>query len=218
VTTLSPAVAVYSCGSSNSYGHPGQNVLDNFFNEGTQQYFTQPCDPTRNYYDAIFANGNVEIKTGDGVTYTVNGDPYVAIDPSGSSGNPRPPAVGEVLLNEFLPAPQTLFTTEWVELFNLTGDWLDIGGMWIDDLLGGGSAPRQIPAGALLAPGGFYVLEFSNFLNNTGDDVHLLGTNGTTIFDSFTYGSTSYDLSYCRQPDGGAWAAGYCTATMGQPN
>lgn len=60
-------------------------------------------------------------------------------------------------------------------------------------------------------------MEMSSYLNNTGDDVRLLGVNGTTVYDSYTYASTSYDLSYCRLPDGGAWVAG-CTATKGLPN
>jgi hypothetical protein len=60
-------------------------------------------------------------------------------------------------------------------------------------------------------------MEMNNYLNNTGDDVHLLGTNGTTVYDSYTYGNSSYDLSYCRLPDGGTWTSG-CTATKGSTN
>ena len=125
--------------------------------------------------------------------------------------------IGEVLLNEFLPAPQTLFTTEWVELYNPTGDYLDISGMWIDDLLNAGGAPKQIPANTILAPGGYYVMEMSSYLNNTGDDVRLLGTDGLTVYDTYTYGSASYDLSYCRLPNGGTWTPN-CTASKGLPN
>ena len=66
------------------------------------------------------------------------------------------PVVGEVLVNEFLPAPQTLFTTEWVELYNPTRYYLNIGGMWIDDIANGGGAPKQIAASTILAPGGYY--------------------------------------------------------------
>lgn len=217
VTTLNPDAAIYSAGSTNSYGHPDQTVLDRLYNNGTKQYFTQMGDPNRNYYDSVIVNGNVVVQVTDGVNYTVAGDPYVATDPSGGSGEPRVPAIGEVQLNEFLPAPQTLFTTEWVELINTTTDQLDISGMWIDDLLNAGGAPKQIPAETILEPGSYYVMEMSSYLNNTGDDVRLLGTDGTTVYDTYTYGSTSYDLSYCRLPDGGAWAAG-CTATKGLPN
>lgn len=217
VGTLNPDAAIFSSGSTNSYGHPDQTVIDRLYNNGTMRYLTQMGDPTRNYYDSVIANGNVMVQVTDGINYTVHGDPYVATDPVGGPGNPRTPVVSEVLLNEFLPAPQTLFTTEWVELYNITGDYLNISGMWIDDLLNAGGAPKQVPADTTLAPGAYYFMEMSNFLNNTGDDVRLLGTDGTTLYDTYTYGSTSYDLSYCRLPNGGTWTSN-CTATKGLPN
>lgn len=217
VGTLNPDAAIFSVGSTNTYGHPDQTVLDRLYNNGTMRYLTQMGDPTRNYYDSVIANENVMVQVSDGINYTVHGDPYVAADPAGGSTDPRTPLVGEVLLNEFLPAPQTLFTTEWVELYNPTGDRLDISGMWIDDLLNAGSAPIQIPAETILEPGGYVFFEMANYLNNTGDDVRLLGTDGATIYDTYTYNGISYDLSYCRLPDGGAWSSN-CTATKGLPN
>lgn len=217
VNTLNPAAAIYSAGSTNSYGHPDQTVLDRLYNNGTAQYLTQIGDPTHDYHDAVIVNGNVVVQVTEGLNYTVHTDAYVATDPSGGPAGPRVPAVGEVLLNEFLPAPQTLYTTEWVELYNPTGDQLDISGMWIDDLLNGGGAPKQIPSDTILEPGGYYVMDMSNYLNNTGDDVRLLGTDGTTVYDMYTYGSTSYDLSFCRQPNGGTWASN-CTASKGSAN
>jgi beta-lactamase superfamily II metal-dependent hydrolase len=215
VNTLNPDAAVFSVGSTNTYGHPDQSVLDRLHANGTQRYFTQAGDPSRNYYDSVILNGNVEIMVTDGLTYTVAGDVYLAGDPKPSS--PREPAVGEVVINEFLPAPQTLFTSEWIEIYNTTAVELDIGGMWIDDLLGGGQAPEQIPLGTYLSPNDYYVIDVSNYLNNAGDDVYLLGNDGTTEYDAYTYTSTSYDLSYCRYPDGGVWTSN-CTATKGSQN
>jgi beta-lactamase superfamily II metal-dependent hydrolase len=217
VDVLNPDVAIYSVGSTNTYGHPDQSVLDRLYAIGATQYFTQSGDPARDYYDSIIVNDNVVIQVTDGINYTVDGDPYVAEDPSGGPTEPRTPIVGEVVINEFLAAPQTLFTTEWIELYNTTGDQLDIGGMWLDDLIGGGSSPQQIPADTILEPGGYYVFEINSYLNNTGDDVHLLGTDGTTVYDSYTYGSASYDLSICRLPDGGTWTLD-CVATKGTSN
>lgn len=133
------------------------------------------------------------------------------------AATPRLPAVGEVLINEFVAVNGTVQTSEWVELYNTTTEALTIGSMWIDDIAGGGGAPKQIPANTILNPGSYYVMDMSNYLNNTGDDVRLLGTNGTTVYDTYTYGSTSYDRSYCRRPNGGAWASN-CTATKGLPN
>lgn len=217
VDTLSPAVAAFSCGSTNTYGHPGQNVLDRLNLAGTAMYFTQPCDPTRNYYSARFINGNVEIKTADGVAYTVNGDAYTATDPAPPSG-PRPPAVGEVVINEVLPAPSVTFTVEWVELYNSTGVTLDIGGMWLDDIAGGGGTARQIPAGTTIAPGGYFTMDFTSYFNNTGDDVRLLSPDQAVVHDAKTYGSSQSDKSWCRVPNGGAWSATMCIATKGAAN
>ncbi|HAL16483.1 MAG TPA: hypothetical protein DCP32_06935 [Anaerolineaceae bacterium] len=217
VGTLNPDAAIISSGSTNTYGHPDQTVLDRLYNNGTMRYLTQMGDPTRNYYDSVIANGNVMVQVTDGVNYTVHGTPYVATDPVVTPPAPRTPVVGEVLLNEFLPAPQTLFTTEWVELYNPTADRLDISGMWIDDLAGAGGAPKQIPAATILEPGSYYFMEMASYLNNTGDDVRLLGTDGALVYDAYTYTSTSYDLSYCRLPNGGTWTAN-CTATKGTAN
>lgn len=218
VGTLNPVAAIFSPGSTNGYGHPDQGVVDRLYNNGTMRYFTQMGDPNRNYYDSVIVDGNVVVQVTDGINYTINGDPYVATDPLGSVNNPRTPDVGDVVLNEFLPKPQTLFTTEWVELYNTTDDYLNISSMWIDDLLNGGGVPKQIPGSTVLAPGGYYVMEMNNYLNNTGDDVRLLGTDGTTVHDFKTYTSSiGYDLSICRQPDGGTWATS-CTGSKGSTN
>jgi beta-lactamase superfamily II metal-dependent hydrolase len=61
VNSLNPDVAVYSVGSTNTYGHPDQGVLDRLQTNGTKQYFTQQGDPNRDYYDSVIVNGNVEI-------------------------------------------------------------------------------------------------------------------------------------------------------------
>ncbi len=217
VATLDPAVAIISAGSTNTYGHPDQSTLDRLYNNGTKMYLPQIGDPTRNYYDSVIVNGNVVVSTADGVNYTVAGTAYVASDPVVVPDEPRIPLLGEVLVNEVLPAPSVLFTTEWVELYNTTADRLDISGMWLDDIAGGGGAPKQIPSATILEPGSYYVMEMVNYYNNTGDDVRLLGTDGTTIFDAYTYGSAPYDLSFCRLPDGGAWSSN-CTATKGTAN
>ena len=103
------------------------------------------------------------------------------------SSSPRQSAIGEVLINEFVAANGTVQTSEWVELYNTTTATVNIGSMWIDDISGGGGAPKQIPAGTTIAPHGYYVMTFSSFLNNGGDDVRFLGTDGTTVHDTYTY-------------------------------
>ena len=131
---------------------------------------------------------------------------------------PRTPVAGEVLINEFVAINGTTQTTEWVELYNTTSEDLDISLMWIDDISGGGGAPKQIPASTTLTAGGYYVMTFSSFLNNGGDDVRLLGTDGTTVHDSHTYTSSTADMSRCRKPDGSTWSVIDCDPTQGSTN
>ena len=80
--------------------------------------------------------------------------------------------------------------------------------MWLDDVADGGSSPKQIPFSTLIAPGVYYVHDMRGaYLNNAGDDERLLSADQSTIFDSFSYSSSQQGVSYCRQPDGGAWSS-----------
>ncbi|CAG0937165.1 ComE operon protein 3 [Thermoflexales bacterium] len=139
--------------------------------------------------------------------------------------NPTVPTVsalsqGHVLINEIVPAPQATFTQEKIELYNTTANPIDIGGLWIDDLAGGGGAPRQIPIGTTIPAHGFYVHSDAGFLNNSGDEVRLLETDGVTVLDLYTYSaSPGYDAAYGRLCDGGAWAgSANPTPTIGATN
>lgn len=115
---------------------------------------------------------------------------------------------GAIVINEFVPAPQTVFTQEKIELYNTTSSPLDVGGLWIDDIAAGGGAARQIPPGTTIPAFGFYLHSDANFLNNGGDDVRLLDEDGSTVLDSRTYAaSPGYDAAWDRQCDGGPWSA-----------
>ena len=49
--------------------------------------------------------------------------------------------------------------TEWVELYNPTTSPVDVGGFYVDDVAGGGGAPKAIPAGTTIPAGGRWVME-----------------------------------------------------------
>jgi hypothetical protein len=198
VDTLNPDASAISCGS-NTFGHPAQEVLDRLNGTG-DVYVTNLCDQTRNYGAAVLVEGDIILNSADGANYTVNGTAYVASDPSGSG------TVSDIVINEVLPNPNGQ-NSEWVELYNPTGDAVDISGMWIDDVVGGGGAPKQIPANTIIPGGGYWTMDTSSFFNNGGDDVVLLLPDGTTVVDGYTYGSTGKNESWYRTPDGGAWAA-----------
>jgi beta-lactamase superfamily II metal-dependent hydrolase len=114
----------------------------------------------------------------------------------------NPPAPGEVLINEYVANS----ATEWVELYNSTGNDLDISGHYIDDIANGGGAPKQIPANTIIAANGYYVMTFSSFLNNGGDDVRFLDPS-QNVLDATSYSSSTAEHSYYRFPDGGAWSS-----------
>ncbi len=121
-------------------------------------------------------------------------------------GDPCAADAGEVLINEIIPAPSG-GAPEWIELYNTTAGVLNIGNCIIDDLADGGGSPYTIPEGTTIPAGGFWTADFSSYFNNAGDDARFVKNDGTTVLDAYSYGSTSYDKSWYRSPDGGAWAA-----------
>jgi beta-lactamase superfamily II metal-dependent hydrolase len=206
VDALNPAAAAISCGD-NTFGHPGQAVLDRLLATG-DVYVTNLCDATRNYGAAVIVDGDIILRSSNGTNYTINGTAYVASDP------PPPVTYGidDILLNEVMPVPKGN-KPEWVELYNPTPQAIDISGAWLDDIAGGGGAPVQLPAGTVIAAGGYWTRDFSSYYNNTGDDVRLLMPDGTTVVDSYSYGSSAENKSWYRSPSGGAWAAAQTSNT-----
>ncbi|MGE5262938.1 MAG: lamin tail domain-containing protein, partial [Acidobacteriota bacterium] len=156
-------------------------------------------DPTKADPQLLVDNG------GPTPTPTTPAPPTNTPTPTPTATPPPPSACSAVKINEVLPANSTLYTTEWVELYNPTASAVTIGGCIIDDLVGGGGAPYTIPTGTTIAAYGYWTRDFTNYFNNTGDDVNLIAADGTTVIDKFTFGSTGYDVSWYRFPDGGAW-------------
>ena len=213
VSTLNPDVSIISCGA-NSYGHPEQTTLDRLLATGAV-YLTNTCDTTRNYGNSIIANGDVVIRSVNGTNYTVNGTPFVA---NGSTPPPAQYTVADIKINEVLPDPDTLYTTEWVELYNPTPQVIDLSGAKIDDIANGGGSPYTIPNGTLISARGYFVLNRTNYFNNTGDDVRLLTPAGVLV-DRFSYTTSANDRSWARMPDGGPWSSTMdATPTKGTAN
>jgi len=140
------------------------------------------------------------------------------------------PLADTVRLNEFLPAPQVVdwngdgqanADDEWIELYNLGSQAVDLGQWMLDDVAGGGTAPYRIPSGVVIGPGQHLVLFRSTTgvaLNDTGGDtVRLLWPDGREV-DGYTYTHTSPDASFSREQDGtGAWTDAY-PPSPGGPN
>jgi hypothetical protein len=92
---------------------------------------------------------------------------------------------------------------EFIELFNPTQQMVDIGG-WIIYTTHGDIESYTIPAGTLLAPGGFWQVTFpSQFLDNEQDSLVLLNGLGQHVDETPSLADTKDDLnSWQRYPDG----------------
>ncbi|GCD90995.1 lamin tail domain-containing protein [Nocardioides sp. LS1] len=217
VNALDPQMTVISCGT-NSFGHPGNRTLNTYRAIAADIYMmNNPCDTTDttgaaiDYSGTFNHGGTIHLVTtgtnGSGytVTYDTGSRSYVTGAGTGTNGDPT-----QVKVNEFLMAPSGT-GTEWVELYNPLTAPVDVSGFYIDDVAGGGGAPKQIPAGTVIPAGGRYVMDIaSGFLNNTGaETVRFLSGSGASevTYDSWSYnlGSTQSDKVFHRQGDGGAW-------------
>ncbi len=139
----------------------------------------------------------------------------------GSSNEVSGTTADVVLINEFLPDPDTVYIEEWIELYNPTDEPLSLAGYILDDITGGGSSPYTIPPGTLIPAHGFALFNQSTTgiaLNNAGDTVNFIAPNGTTILDSYTYSSSSNDVSYGRTTDGNSTWITFVTPTPGASN
>lgn len=111
--------------------------------------------------------------------------------------------LSNIKINEFMPAPKTAYSTEWIELKNCGTTPVHLDGLWLDDAQYTGKKPWQIPLNTTIPPGGFYYINRSFGLNNAGDTVNLLYVDGITIIDSYSYESSEYDISFGRGDGGG---------------
>jgi len=126
-----------------------------------------------------------------------------------------------VVINEFLADPDILYSEEWIELYNPSPDDVDLGGYILNDIIVGGGDPYTIPPGTIILAGGFLVFNQSTVifqLNNAGDTVNLIKPDGVTIQDSYSYGSSSNDVSIGRETDGGVTWVIQSTPTPGASN
>lgn len=226
---LTPQTGVISCGA-NSYGHPANRTLDGFRSVGADIYLTNnPCDTTDgtgpiDYTGTLNGNGTIHLATtGGGAGYVVDYDTGSRSYTSGSGGGGGGGDATAVRVNEVMMAPSA--GSEWVELHNPTSATVDVGGFYVDDVAGGGGAPKQIPAGTTIPAGGRWVFEFaSGFLNNTGSESvrFVSGTGASEVqHDAFSWSlsSTQYDKVFHRVGDGGAWCTTISTAvTKGTAN
>jgi len=72
LSKLKPTVSVISCGQDNTYGHPGQDVMDRLWKFSKAIYLTEKGNPSTSYGNAIIANDDIVITTDGSKSYTVS--------------------------------------------------------------------------------------------------------------------------------------------------
>jgi len=118
----------------------------------------------------------------------------------------------KVILNEFSPAPEG--NREWVEIYNPNSSTVDLTGWKIDDIPEG-SSPFKIPDSTKISPKGYKVFYFSSKLNNSGDTLRLINSNGK-VLEKFSYGKVEKDTVFAKDSRG-AWQS-TTTPTPGKEN
>ncbi len=126
-----------------------------------------------------------------------------------------------IVINEILPDPDILYTEEWIELYNPSTKEVDLSGYILDDIIEGGTAPYTIPAGTIITPGGFLLFNQSVTgiaINNAGDTVNFIKPDSVTVQDSYSFSSSSNDVSHGRETDGGPTWTTFTSPTPGMSN
>lgn len=179
--------------------------------------------------------GDGDAPAGSGGSPPASGDGDAEMGTGGSLdfevGETAPGA--SLVLNEFMPSNGSIAMDtmggagDFIELFNVSDQAVDLGGYFISDKL---DEPRRhpLPAGLVIEPGAFLLLWADNDLEEgpdhlsfklakEGEAVVLSAPSGEVI-DSIDYVDATTDSSFARVPDGtGPWA--FCTApTPGAEN
>lgn len=127
----------------------------------------------------------------------------------------------DLIINEFLASnssinmdPDFSDYADWMELYNAGEDTVNLGAYYVTDNLAD-SVKWSFPDGAVLAPGNYLILwadgrdtvltgYHSNFkLSSSGEEIGIFDSTGN-VLDSIVFLEQRQDLSYGRQPDGGA--------------
>lgn len=120
-------------------------------------------------------------------------------------------------INEFVANPETTFTTEWVEIYNLGATVVSLSGWTIKDAVG---TSHSLTSLGSISPLSFKTRDIAEgFLNNTGGDTVKLVDPSSTVVDSHTYStSVANDQSIGRDVDGTGIFKNCTTPTKGTSN
>ncbi|MEX0895448.1 MAG: lamin tail domain-containing protein [Patescibacteria group bacterium] len=106
----------------------------------------------------------------------------------------------EIIISELYPAPPAgSGEPEWIELANVSEQDIDISGWEVWDQLASPGQLNTFEPGTMVPANSFLLIELTvHKLNNTGDGVVLIHSDGT-IVDDFWYSGTTASKSWQRQ-------------------
>lgn len=141
-----------------------------------------------------------------GLTIGIAVTPFAAVAAANADEAPTV-AVNEVQSNDSAGGP------DWIEVHNYGATAVDLSGWVVLD--SGVKDPYTVPAGTLIQPSGFLVVE-PKFGLGKEDSARLFLPDGTTLIDSYSW--TAHATTNGRCADGtGAWRTGL-TPTPGAAN
>lgn len=141
-----------------------------------------------------------------------------------------------IFINEFMADNETTLEDpdepgdypDWIEIYNAEETAVDLAGFYLSDDATN-LTKYLIPEGVSVSAGGFLLFyadgqveqgaTHTNFgLGASGESIYLVGSDGTTIIDSRTFGAQTADVSEGRLPDGvDNWVL-FDTPTPGRSN
>jgi len=111
----------------------------------------------------------------------------------------------QLLINEFSPK-----NPEWVEIINVGSSEINLSGYYFDDdpdFNSDSGNSTKVLLNGLFQSNNLCFIDINSYLNDGGDIPTLFAPNGD-ILDSYSYSSSSANLSYSRIPDAGEWQVG----------
>jgi hypothetical protein len=108
---------------------------------------------------------------------------------------------GAVVINEYLPDPDTIYSTEWIEIYNDDLTAVDLSGWTLNDSLSKPKVIATIPSDMILAAGAYLTITVSD-LNNDADSILLIDTLGNVVDEASWTSNPGNDKSWARIHDG----------------
>jgi len=126
-----------------------------------------------------------------------------------------------LVINEFMASNNSCIQDlcndydDWIEIYNASGDAIDIGGMYFTDDLSKPTrwqVPDNNPSATTIPSHGYLLIWADNEPNEGtlhanfklsagGEQIGLFETDGSTLIDSISFGTQTTDISYGRYPD-----------------